>query len=322
MMRNFTRRSLVAAGLSLFVAAAQAQDFPNRPITLMVGLAPGGITDVTARLYAESVSEVLVSASSSKIAPGAGGGIAAAAVQNALPNGYTLLVFSEFPARHRARDSKPPTTRSRASRRSPSCSTAWWSGGPRRRPARTPAELHAFGRKKSARLTFGTPGVGSPSHLLGAKILLKDKVPAETIYYRGGAPSMADLITGRLDFAWPTLSTSRVFIADKRLRALAIDADTRWPMLPDAPTLGELGYGNEKVAPWFALAAPAGTPSAVVNRLREMFVSASRDPDLIRRLHENGTPIATSTPEQTAKAMAQEWDEMQALAKVLNLRPQ
>jgi tripartite-type tricarboxylate transporter receptor subunit TctC len=323
MMHNLTRRSLVVAGLSLVAASAQAQDFPNRPVTLMVGLAPGGITDITARLYAESVSKSTGQRVIVENRTGAGGGIAAAAVQNASPDGYTLLVFSG--SQHATVPAIGPAPYEPVKGFAPITflfNSVVVLAIPANSPARTLAELHELGRKKPGGLTFGTPGVGSPSHLLGAKILLKDKVPAETIHYRGGAPSMADLITGRLDFGWPTLSTSRAYIADKRLRALAIDADTRWPMLPDVPTLGELGYGNEKVAPWFALAAPAGTPPAIVNRLREIFVSASRDPDLKRRLDENGTPITTSTPEQMAKAMAQEWDEMQVLAKVLNIRPQ
>jgi tripartite-type tricarboxylate transporter receptor subunit TctC len=187
-------------------------------------------------------------------------------------------------------------------------------------PIKSMAELHEWGKKKPGGLTFGTPGLGSPSHLLGAKILLADKVPFETVHYRGGAPMMSDLVTGRVDFGWPTLSTSRSFIAEGKLRALAIDADQRWDRLPDAPTLDELGYGQQKVASWFALGGPAGMPPALVNRVRDIFVQASKDPDLQRRLTENGTPIASSTPEEMGRAMQQEWDTMQALAKTLNLR--
>ena len=182
------------------------------------------------------------------------------------------------------------------------------------------AEMHDWGRKKPGGLTFGTPGLGSPSHLLGAKILLADNVPFETAHYRGGAPMMADLVTGRVDFSWPTLSTSRSFIAENKLRALALDADKRWDRLPDVPTLDELGFGKQKVASWFALAGPAGMPPALVGRIRDLFIQASKDPELQRRLAENGTPIVSSTPEEMGRAMAQEWDTMQELAKTLKLR--
>jgi tripartite-type tricarboxylate transporter receptor subunit TctC len=189
-------------------------------------------------------------------------------------------------------------------------------------PAKSIVELHDWGRKKQGGLTFGTPGLGSPSHLLGAKILLAAKVPFEAAHYRGGAPMMADLVTGRVDFGWPTLNTSRAFLAEGKLRGLALDADKRWDRLPNVPTLEELGFGKEKVASWFALAGPAGMPPTLVNRIRDVFIQASKDPDLQRRLAENGTPIASSTPEEMGRAMAEEWETMQQLAKTMNLRQQ
>jgi tripartite-type tricarboxylate transporter receptor subunit TctC len=105
---------------------------------------------------------------------------------------------------------------------------------------------------------------------------------------------MADLITGRLDVAWPTLSTSRAYLADGKLRALALDADARWGPLPDVPTLVELGFTKERVASWFALGGPAGMPPALVAKIRDIFIQASKDPELQRRLSENGTPIVSS----------------------------
>ena len=322
-------RRLVIAGIGLSLLAAfaqvqaQAQDYPNRPITLLVGLAAGGITDITARLYAEAASRIGGQRITVENRTGAGGGVAAAAVQNATPDGYTLLVFSgsqhaTVPAAGNApyepvKGFAPVTFL---------FNSVVVLAVPADSPAKTMAELHDLGRKKPGGLTFGTPGLGSPSHLLGAKIMLADKVPFETAHYRGGAPMMADLITGRVDFSWPTLSTSRAYLAEKKLRALALDADARWAPLPEVPTLIELGYGKEKVASWFALAAPAKTPPEVVAKIRELFIKASQDADLKRRLEENGTPILTSTPEQMGEAMEQEWQTMQQLAKTLNLRMQ
>jgi len=329
MTRALTRRLQLAAlmlaslGLPPVAASAQAQDFPNRPITLMVGLAPGGITDVTARLYAETVSKATGQRIIVENRTGAGGGVAAAAVQNAAPDGYTLLVFSG--SQHATVPAVGNAPYEPVKAFAPVTflfNSVVALTVPGNSPAKSLAELHELGRKKPGGLTFGTPGLGSPSHLLGAKILLADKVPAEIVHYRGGSPMMADLITGRVDYGWPTLSTARAYLADGRLRALAIDADARWAKLPDVPTLNELGYGNQKVASWFALAAPAGTPPAVVRKLNELFITASKDPDLKRRLEENGTPIATSTPEEMGRAMEQEWKTMQELAKTLNLRSQ
>jgi tripartite-type tricarboxylate transporter receptor subunit TctC len=314
-------KGLLIAGLTLISLQAQAQDYPNRPMTLMVGLAAGGITDVTARLYAEAASRVTGQRIVVENKTGAGGGVAAAYVQNAVPDGYTLLVFSG--SQHATVPAVGQATYEPVNGFSPITylfNSVVVLTVPSDSPAKTMAEIHDIGRKKQGGLTVGTPGLGSPSHLLGAKLFLADKVPVEMIHYRGGAPMMADLITGRVDMAWPTLSTARAYIADGKLRALAIDADKRWDRLPDVPTLDELGYAKQKVASWFALAGPANMPPALVAKVREIFVTASKDPEFQRRLAENGTPIAHSTPDEMGRAMADEWATMQELAVTLKLR--
>jgi len=321
-MRSFSRRCVLAAlACSALIAPGSAQEFPNRPITLVVGLAAGGITDVTARLYAEALSKLTGQRVIVENRTGAGGGVAAALVQNAAPDGYTLLVFSG--SQHATVAAVGNAGYEPVKGFAPVTflfNSVVVLTVPADSPVQTMKELHELGRRKPGGLTFGTPGLGSPSHLLGAKVLLADSVPFETAHYRGGAPMMADLVTGRVDFSWPTLSTAGAYIADKRLRGLAIDAEARWPRLADVPTLNELGFGNARVASWFAVAAPAGTPRPVVDRLNELFIKASQDPELIRRLNENGTPIATSTPEDMGRAMEQEWQTMQQLVKTLNLR--
>ena len=318
----FTRHvALLAATILVLPTGALAQDYPTRPITLMVGLAAGGITDVTARLYAEAASKATGQRVIVENKTGAGGGVAAAAVQNAPPDGYTLLVFSG--SQHATVPAASQATYEPVKGFSPITylfNSVVVLTVPADSPVKSMAELYDWGRKKPGGLTFGTPGLGSPSHLLGAKVLLAANVPFEAVHYRGGAPMMADLVTGRVDFSWPTLSTSRSFIAEHKLRALALDADKRWGPLPDVPTLDELGFGKEKVASWFALAGPAGMPAALVARVRDIFIQASKDPELQRRLAENGTPIVSSTPDEMGRAMAQEWDTMQVLAKTLKLR--
>lgn len=322
MPSKVTFRSLLAAvSLALTVTAAPAQDYPNKPITIIVGLAAGGITDVTARLYAEAVSRITGQRVTVENRTGAGGGVAAAAVQNAAPDGHTLLVFSG--SQHATVPAVGNATYEPVKGFSPITylfNSVVALTVPADSPVKTMKELHAWGRTKQGGLTFGTPGLGSPSHLLGAKILMADNVPFESVHYRGGNPMMADLVTARVDFGWPTLNTSRALLAEGKLRALALDADARWDRLPDVPTLDELGFGKEKVASWFALAGPAGMPPALVNRVRDIFIQASKDPELLKRVTENGTPIASSTPQEMGKAMEQEWETMQKLAVTLKLR--
>jgi tripartite-type tricarboxylate transporter receptor subunit TctC len=307
--------------LTASVTGAQAQDYPSKPITIIVGLSAGGITDVTARLYAEAVSKITGQRVTVENRTGAGGGVAAAAVQNSQPDGYTLLVFSG------SQHATVPAVGNAAYEPVKGFSPITYLFNsvvaltvPAASPAKTMKELHEWGRKKQGGLTFGTPGLGSPSHLLGAKVLLADKVPFEATHYRGGNPMMADLVTGRVDFSWPTLNTARALLAEGKLRALALDADKRWDRLPDTPTLDELGFGKEKVASWFAIAGPAGMPPALVSKVRDIFLQAQKDPHLVKRVTENGVPLASSTPEQMGKAMADEWETMQKLAVTLNLR--
>jgi len=140
------------------------------------------------------------------------------------------------------------------------------------------------------------------------------------VHYRGGAPMMADLVTERVDFALASYTVAKGFFIEKKLRALAVDADARLSVMPDVPTLTEAGLGQTKVASWFAVAAPAGTPNNIVQKLRDEFIKASRDPELRRRLTENGTLINTSTPEQMAKLLAEEVDGTNQLVEALGLR--
>jgi tripartite-type tricarboxylate transporter receptor subunit TctC len=322
-------RTIACAAIALVVlvcapfSPVRADELPNKPITIMVGLAPGGITDVTARLYAEIVGRNLGQRITIENRPAAAGALAAAAVQNAAPDGTMLLVFSGSQhATVAAMGSAPYDPVKGFSFITVLFNSVVAFVVPPDSPVATLDELFELGRKKSGGLSMGTPGLGSPSHLLGARVALAAKAPLQSIHYRGGAPMMGDVLTGRLDFAVATLSTSRPFLADKKLRALALDADTRWAGLPEVPVLAELGYGKEKVANWFGVAAPAGTPPAMVAKLREEFVRASRDPELEKRLAENGTLIATSTSEEMRAMMVEEVASMDTLVKTLNLRQQ
>ena len=324
MTRQFFTRLGLAAALALpGLAAARAQDFPSRPITIMVGLAPGGITDVTARLYAEAVSGSIGQRIIIENRQGAGGAVAAAAVQNATPDGYTLLVFSGSQhAAVPAVQSAPYDPVKGFQSITLLFDLAALLAVPATSPANTVAELLDYGKKKPGGLLFGSPGVGTPSHLLAAKIGDATKTPMQYVHYRGGAPMMADLVTERVDFALASYTVGKGFFIEKKLKALAVDAAARLSVMPDVPTLTEAGLGQAKVASWFALAAPAGTPAPIVQKLRDEFIKASRDPELKRRLTENGTLIHTSTSDEMAKLLADEVESTNQLVKSLGLRQQ
>jgi tripartite-type tricarboxylate transporter receptor subunit TctC len=323
MLRAFFSFALATA-MALHVGTAEAQDFPNRPITIVVGLAPGGITDVTARIYAEALSKVVGQRVLVENRQGAGGAVGAAAVQNAAPDGYTVLIFSG--AQHVAVPAMAASAPYEPVKGFAPVSLLFHLATiitvPTGLPAKNLNELWALGKSKPGGLTFGSPGVGTPSHLLATVLARVTKTPVQYAHYRGGGPMMADLITGRVDFALSSYTAAKANFGAGKLRGLAVDSKERFKQLPDVPTLTEAGFGKEKVASWFAVAAPAGTPPAIVAKLNESFVKASRDPELIKRLGDNGTPIETTTPAEMAKLMVEESARIGALVSELGLKQQ
>jgi tripartite-type tricarboxylate transporter receptor subunit TctC len=318
------RHSLIWCGLATVLAVlgpAWGQDYPNRQITILVGIAAGGITDVTTRQYAAVVSKNIDQNIIVENRPIAGGAVAAAYVQSAAPDGYTLLsmVGSQFcsvpamgPAPYDPVKGFAPIS---LTFRLPTLLVV-----PMDSPATTVAELLAFGKTKPGGLLLGSPGAGTPGHLLAAKIALATDTPIQYIHYRGGAPLMADLITGRVDFSLATFNSARSNMSANKLRALAVDADTRLPALADIPTLIEVGLGAQRVADWAGVLAPAGTPSAIVERLNREFVIAAHTPELIAKLSENGNIVASSTPQEMGRLVADEARNMAQLIRTLGLK--
>jgi tripartite-type tricarboxylate transporter receptor subunit TctC len=318
------RHCLICCGLAVALTvsgSARGQDYPNRQITILVGIAPGGITDVTTRQYAAVVSKNIDQNIIIENRPVAGGAVAAAAVETATPDGYTLLsvVGSQFcsvpamgPAPYDPVKGFAPIS---LTFRLPTLLVV-----PMDSPAKTVAELLAWGKTKPGGLLLGSPGAGTPGHLLAAKIALATNTPMQYIHYRGGAPVMADLITGRVDFSLASFNSARSNMDAKNLRALAVDAETRLPALPDIPTLIEAGLGAHRVADWAGVLAPAGTPTAIVDRLNREFVKAAHTPGLIAKLTENGNIVASSTPQEMSRLVADEVKNMEQLIKTLGLK--
>jgi tripartite-type tricarboxylate transporter receptor subunit TctC len=283
-------------------------------------LAPGGITDVTARVFADVVSRNIGQRVLVENRQGAGGALAAAAVQKAAPDGYTVLIFSgsqhaTVPALQAA-----PYDPLKFQPISLLFDIATLLVVPAASPAKTVAGLLEYGKKKPDGLLFGSPGVGTPSHLQAVLISRATKTPMQYVHYRGGGAMAPDLVAGRVDFALSSYTASGSQLGAGKLRALAIDADKRWSKMPDVPTLAEAGLGEAKVAAWFALAAPIGTPANVVQKLHAEFVKASRDPKLVERLTDNATPIHTTSPEEMRRLLAAEVDTTNKLVRELGLK--
>lgn len=316
------RLAAAATGWAVWlVGPLAAQDFPARPITIVVGVAPGGITDVSTRVYADAVSKSLNQKIVVENRPVGGGTVAAVTVQNAAPDGHTLLTITG--SAHAAIPAMQPVAYDPVKGFTPI--TLLFRMPvllvvPADSPAKSVADLLAIGRKRPGGLSFGSAGAGTPAHLLAAQIGRGTKTPIEFVQYRGGAPLMADLITGRIDFAFASYTSARANLDGGKLRALAIDSETRLPTTPDVPTLIEVGLARERIANWFGLVGPAGLPEAVVARLNAEFVKAAQDAAVIKRLTDGGTLVATSSPQEMGAMMRDEARNMAELVKTLGLQ--
>jgi tripartite-type tricarboxylate transporter receptor subunit TctC len=330
MMATMTRRigrrlvlSLVAAGFCVASTVSHAQDFPQRPITFVVGLGAGGGQDINSRIYADALSRNLGQRVVVDNKTGAGGGVAASYVQNAAPDGYTLLVVSGL--QHTYVPATQPGLYELVKGFAPVSlmfeiiSTL---AVPADNPAQNIAEFIEYGRKKPGGITVGAPGPGSPPHMFAALIGESTGVPVQTIQYRGSAQAMTDLAGGRIDVAFPTYALGQPFIAEKKVKPLAVAADKRWSEFPDLPTLAEAGLVKHMVAMWFGLLAPAGTPALIVARLNEEIAKASRDPELVKRFTATGTSIRVSAPDEMRTLLASESTSVESMIQRLGLRQQ
>jgi len=319
MRQRFLWLALVAALAS--APAAAAENFPTRPVTIVMGMSAGGITDVITRIYAPIVAKQLGQPIRIENRPSAAGATAAASVQQAAPDGYTLLVFSG--AQHAALPAMQSVPYEPVNGFTPV--TALFTmvnflAVPADSPAHSLAELLQLGRSKPGGLVFGSSGLGSTSHLTAARLGLSGKTPIKALQYAGAAPMIGDLIAGRLDFTLVSFTVASPYLKQGKLKLLAVDAEQRWPDLPGVPTLREGGIDQPKVASWFALTAPAGTPAPIVKRLHDAFVAAARDPALIKSLRDNGALITVSSPEETKAMLADEVNRTASLVQILKLR--
>ncbi|AMN39007.1 Bug family tripartite tricarboxylate transporter substrate binding protein [Rhodoplanes sp. Z2-YC6860] len=306
----------------LLAGGAHAQDYPSRPITFVVGYGAGGGTDINARIFAETISRNIGQSIVVENKTGAGGGLAATFVQNAAPDGYTLLIMSGLQHAYLPASQSKPMYDAIKGFTPISLFFEMISvlAIPYDYPAKTIGEFIEQGKKKVGGVSLGSPGPGSPPHFFGALITEATGLPVQMVQYRGTSNFMADLTSGRIDLAFPTYGVAQSFMTDKKARALAVAADERWSELPDVPTLVEAKLVKEMPAMWFGVVAPAGTPRPIVDRINEEFRKAAKDPELVRRITATGMAVRTSTPEQMGELMVSENAKVGALVERLNLK--
>lgn len=314
----------LALALTTVPSVATASEYPTRPITIIVSLAAGGVSDTVTRLYAETITKQTGYNFVVDNRPTGSGAVAAAALQNAAPDGYTVYVLAG--AQHTTipaignvvaydpiKGNQPVTLLFSM----PTLLTV-----PADSPIRSLSEFVDYAKKRDGGLTVGSPGVGTPAHLSGAKLLSAVKAPVQFVHYRGGGPMLTDLLASRLDAAVLSSMTAKGHLQSKKLVALSSDGAERWRGFNEIPILKELGLADATIATWFGLVVPPATPSPIVRKLNEMFVNASKDAALQRRLLDDGLLVVTSTPDEMRQLLQNANTEINELVRTLGLNKQ
>ena len=306
----------LAASFLLAAAAAHAQPYPNKPGRLLVGFAPGGGVDVTARIVAAKLTELWGQQLVVDNRAGAGGTIATDIAAKAAPDGYSLLfcgiwshgvapsLYKQLPYDH-YRDFAPVSmigTTPNVLVVNPTV------------PVKSVSEFIAYTKANNGKIAIAHPGAGSSPHMTLELFRLTTGVNVVPVPYKGGAPALVDLLGGHIPAMFDNMSTQLSVIKSGRTRALAVTSPKRTSHLPDVPTMMEAGVQLD-VTVWYGLCAPAAVPKTVVAKLNADLHKALNAPDVQRRLMEQGVDPAPSTPEEFAAFIRVETDKWAKVVK-------
>jgi tripartite-type tricarboxylate transporter receptor subunit TctC len=315
--------ALIAALLAT-VGVAQAQTFPVRPIRLVVGFAPGGSTDVTARIVAERLSTAFGQQMLVDNRTGAGGNIGADIVAKSSPDGYTVLLattgvmsfndylYAKLPY-DAFRDLAPVTQIGSL----PLILTV-----PASLPAKNIRELVALAKAQPGKYSFGSSGVGGATHVTAELFKALAGIDIVHVPYKGSGQMMADLVGGQVQIAFDQISSSIGFVKNGKLRALGITTAKRSELLPELPTIAEAGVPGYEATSWNGFAVRAGTPRGTVDRLQQETRKAITTPAVRDRLFELGIEPVGSTPEAFAALAKAERAKWIPLFRKIGIQPQ
>jgi tripartite-type tricarboxylate transporter receptor subunit TctC len=312
---------LLCAALLAAAVPALAQGWPDKPIRLVVSFAPGGVHDTLARVLQPRLTEALGQPIVIENRAGAGGNIAAEAVARSAPDGYTFLVASEAIAtneylyRKMAYDPYKDLTPvakladyPMALIAHPSLRADYVSG------------LVALAQAKPGTISYGSAGIGAAGHLAGELFKSTTGIDMVHVPYKGGAPALADLMAGRIQVMFLSVSLTAPQAKQGRVKVLAVTGDKRAPQLPDVPTTREQGFPQVQALLFSSMLAPAATPVPVVKRMNAEVVKALRSPEVEKRLADIGAVPAPSSPEEFGKILRGEGERWGKLIREKNIR--
>ena len=312
--------ALAAAVVGLPCTEARAQDYPAKPVRILVGFAPGGGTDIMARAVGAKISESLKQQFVVENRPGANANIAAKLAADSPPDGYTVLFMSVAHIMSKPvysklgydieRDLAPITVVSNVANVlavHPSL------------PAKTVKDVIALAKARPGELTYGTSGVASPEHFAGEMFKMMTGTNLVMVPYKGGGPLAIDLVGGHLMSAFNTMPPIIPHVRAGRVRAVAVTMDRRAAVLPEVPTIAETVPGYA-MSTWYGAMVPAKTPRDIVLKLNQAMLQALALPEVKERLASLGADIVATSPEQTSAFFKTELEKYSKVAKAANIR--
>lgn len=303
--------------------AARGQDaFPNRLVRLIVPFAPGGSTDLVARICAEKLSRVLEVPVIVENRTGAGTVVGTDYVAKSIPDGYTLLFGTSAHAINASLYPKLPYDPVRSLMAvSLVAEIPLVLGVNPNVPAQTAVEFVELLRKNPGKYSFASAGNGSALHMAGELLKYQEKLAINHIPYRGAGPALADVVSGQVDFIIDAVSTSAQFIKAGRLKALAVTSERRSAVLPAVPTMKEAGFVNYTTTIWNVVLLPTGTPPDVAARLAQAFATLGNDPELRQKLNALGAEPLFTGPSDAQHRLSHEIAEWRSVIKAAGIKP-
>jgi len=323
MMNKRTLAAAIALGLSFAATGAHAKGYPEHAIRVIVPFAPGGSTDIIARLVTQRMSQELGQPLVVENKGGAGGAIGAAEGAKAAPDGYVLSIatVSTMAVNPACRpndlpydpikDFQPVTN---------FANTANVVSINPKFPAKDFKEFVEVLKKNPDKYSYGSSGTCGVLHLMGESFKMATGTKIVHVPYKGSGPALADAVGGQVEILFDNLPSSMPQIQAGKLKAMAVAWPQRIPNMKDVPTFAEVGFPVLNQPVWYGLLAPKGTPMEIVNKLRDAAVIALKDPKVIKALDEQGSSPSGNTPEEFAKEIKQQFDWAKDVVKQQNIK--
>ena len=323
-MIDFSRRTILkvtagAAALPAMPYVARADTYPSRSVLMLVGYAPGGPTDICARLIAQWLSQRLGQQFVVENRDGAGSNIATEAAIHAPPDGYTLLLATQSNAinatlyRHLTFDYMASTVPIAGIMQAPSVLEVTPSV-----PIKSTEEFIAYAKANPGKLDLGTAGNGSPPHMFAELFMYMTGVKLNVIGYRGGGPALVDLLSGQVQVMFEGITSSIGYLRANKLRPLGVTSAKRSPVLPDVPPIADVVKGYN-AAGWFGLAAPKGTPQPIIDTLNKAVAAAMIDPTMKAKMANLGAEPMPMGPDELNKLMVSETETWGKVIRAANI---